>query len=141
MSLAITGAAPDIQKLYERACAARHHAHSPYSGCRVGAALLLEDGDIYAGCNIENASYGAAICAERAAVCAAVSERGAVQISAVMVVSDASPPWPPCGMCRQVITEFGPDALIHCANLEGELTTVALRELFPSAFTARHLQP
>ncbi len=135
-------AAPDIQELHRLACAARLHAHSPYSGYRVGAAIRLANGSVYTGCNIENASYGATICAERAAVCAAVSARGPIQIAAVMVVTDASPPWPPCGMCRQVIAEFAaPDALIHCANPQGELTTVAFAELFPGAFTAHYLKP
>lgn len=142
MNSSIAEAAPEIRKLHELACAIRLNAHSPYSGYRVGAAIRLADGGIYTGCNIENASFGATICAERAAVCAAVSARGPIQIAAIMVVSDASPPWPPCGMCRQVIAEFAvPDALIHCANPQGELMTVAFAELLPVAFTPRHLEP
>jgi homotetrameric cytidine deaminase len=119
------------QELYRRACTARGNAYAPYSGVRVGAALALEDGAVYAGCNVENASFGATVCAERGAVQTAVAAKGPIRITQVVVVTDATPPWPPCGLCRQVLSEFGPDAAIYLANLEGEVLSLTMAELMP----------
>ena len=128
-----------IQELFKIALQARDNSYSPYSTCKVGAAIRTSDGKIYSGCNVENASYGGSICAERSAVVKAVSDQGAIKIKEVMVVTDASPPWPPCGMCLQVLAEFTSDTIIYLTNLKGELTTVTFQELFPQAFTGAHL--
>jgi cytidine deaminase len=123
--------------LLEVARAARANAHAPYSGFRVGAAIRLSDGVIFGGCNVENASYGATICAERGAICAAVEAQGAIEISEIVVISDGSPPWPPCGICRQVIAEFAAsNCRIFCANERGEMFEQTFEALFPKAFSA-----
>ncbi len=127
----ITELPQKIQELYRRACAAREHAYAPYSGVQVGAAVRLEGGEVFPGCNVENASFGATVCAERVAAQTAVAARGDIRIVEVMVVTDASPPWPPCGLCRQVISEFGPEATVHLADLDGAVHTYAFAELMP----------
>lgn len=117
----------------------RAHAHVPYSGFAVGAALLADDGRIYSGCNVENASYGLTICAERAAVTNMVGS-GARSIAAVFVVADADRPVPPCGACRQVLREFAvARAPLRMANLQGAVQDVALGELLPFAFSKEDL--
>ncbi len=129
------------QELYENACAARENAHSPYSKHKVGAAILTENGRVYSGCNVENSSYGGTICAERTAIVKAVSEQGRIQLKEIVVVTAASPPWPPCGMCRQVISEFAtPDTMIHGTNLDGETESFRFADLMPRAFTPDHLR-
>jgi cytidine deaminase len=111
------------------------HAHAPYSQFRVGAAILTERGDIFAGCNVENASYGLTNCAERSAIFAAVSRMGAanVVIRAVAVVNQQGLPCAPCGACRQVIYEFGPDATVLFQAAEGE-REAHITELLPFGF-------
>ena len=131
---------PEIRALYDAALTARSRAYAPYSGCLVGAAILTASGGVYVGCNVENASYGATLCAERVAIGAAVSSEGAPRLVAVMVVTDAPEPWPPCGMCRQVIVEFGADCIIYCANLAGDVRRTAFADLFPQAFVPDHLK-
>lgn len=130
----------EIQDLYRLACAARERAYCPYSGYQVGAALRTLDGRVYSGCNVENASYGATNCAERVAIQKAVSEQGSCEIKDILVVTDATPPWPPCGLCRQVIAEFGPRCTVYAANLNGEIVVMTLQELLPFAFTPDHLK-
>ena len=110
---------------------AREAAYAPYSGFRVGAAVLA-GGEIYAGCNVENASYGLTICAERAAVFAAVAA-GQRRIDAIAVVGDAATPTAPCGSCRQVLHEFGPDMQVIMAG-ERETVRRSLSRLLPLAF-------
>jgi cytidine deaminase len=117
---------------------ARRHAHAPYSRYLVGAAVEAEDGRIYAGCNVENASYGLTICAERAAVCAAVVA-GARRIRRAVVVTDSDPPGAPCGACRQVLAEFGLDMEVVAVGPSRRMQW-SLRELLPSAFTAEVLR-
>lgn len=131
----------DLQKkLYEAASTAQKHAHAPYSGAFIGAAILTGDGKIYSGCNVENASFGGTVCAERVAVFKAVSEGAKKEVKEVMVVSDADKPWPPCGFCRQVIAEFGSeDTVIYTANLQGKMKAFKFGDLFPEAFTPKHL--
>lgn len=121
-----------IGRLIAAAATAREDAYAPYSGFRVGAALMLSDGRLVAGCNVENASYGLSVCAERNAVAAAVAG-GSTSFAALAVVTDSSPPSTPCGACRQVLSEFGdmPVILANTAN-ERKLTSVA--ELLPNAF-------
>ena len=126
--------------LLEAARAARHNAHSPYSGFKIGAAIRLQNGAIFGGCNVENASYGATICAERGAILGAVASVGAIPIVEILVLSDASPPWPPCGMCRQVIGEFAaPNCLIWCVNEAGEGFSQSFETLFPRGFGGANL--
>lgn len=131
----------DLQKkLFEAASLVQKRAHAPYSGAHIGAAVLMEDGSIYSGCNVENASYGGTVCAERVAIFKAVSEGAPKKILQVMVISDADTPWPPCGFCRQVIAEFAnPDTQIHTANLQGKMKSFKFSEIFPEAFTPQHL--
>lgn len=141
MSSTIDAVPAPVQQLYHVACKARENAYSPYSGYQVGAAIRLVDGSIYTGCNVENASYGATNCAERVAIQKAVSEHGAIVIAEVMVVTDSNAPWPPCGMCRQVIAEFGADCIVYYANLQGKIRSMQFSELLPYSFTPDHLKP
>ena len=129
----------ETKALYQAACTARENSYSPYSNRKVGAAIRTADGKIHSGCNIENSSYGATVCAERVAIGKAVSETGKIQIVEVMVVTDATPAWPPCGMCRQVIAEFGLKAKIHFGNLKQEIQSTTLEALLPNAFTPENL--
>jgi cytidine deaminase len=120
-----------IESLVTAASEARGRAYAPYSRFPVGAAVLA-GGEVYTGCNVENASYGLTICAERSAVFAAVAA-GRRRIDAVAVVGDAPVPVAPCGACRQVLHEFGPEMLVIMAG-RGETVTRPLRELLPLAF-------
>ena len=130
-------------KLKTKAIAAMQHSYSPYSTKQVGAAIRLTNGKEYTGCNIENSSYGATVCAERVAVWKAVSENGGdVQIEEVVVATDASPPWSPCGMCRQVINEFAlKNCAIHLVNRVGEVKNYTHIELLPQGFDREALKP
>jgi cytidine deaminase len=113
--------------------AARARAYAPYSGFHVGAALETKEGSIVTGCNIENASYGLTICAERSAVAAAISA-GHRHFARLALVSDAPEPIAPCGACRQVLAEFAPDLVIE--SFAGtQLTTWTVRELLPAGFS------
>lgn len=123
--------------LLSAARAAQERAYAPYSGFRVGAALEGEDGRIFAGCNVENASYGLTICAERAAVCAAVAA-GAQRFRRVVVVSDADPPAAPCGACRQVLAEFGRDFRVDAVGPKRSAAWT-MAELLPAAFGREQL--
>ena len=123
-----------MKALLEAAEAARARAHAPYSGFTVGAAVLAEDGTIHTGCNVEISSYSHTCCAERVAVFKAVSE-GRTRLTACAVVTDISPPASPCGACRQVLNDFGPELTMYLANPAGEVIEVALAELLPKAFT------
>jgi cytidine deaminase len=120
-----------ISSLVRAAAEARLRAYAPYSGFQVGAAVLA-GGEVYAGCNVENASYGLTICAERAAVFAAIGA-GKRTIDAIAVVSDSATPTAPCGACRQVLHEFGPGMQVIMAGGGGTVTR-PLRELLPLAF-------
>lgn len=132
---------PTQTKLFELACKTQKNAHVPYSKAYIGAALLTESGEIFGGCNVENASYGGTVCAERVAVFKAVSEGALGTIKEVLVVSDAEKPWPPCGFCRQVIAEFAtPETLIHTTNLQGKIQTFKFAEIFPAGFTPDYLK-
>lgn len=113
-------------------------AYAPYSKFRVGAALESVDGDVFLGCNVENASYGLTICAERAAVCAAVSA-GVTRFRRAVVVSDVDPPAAPCGACRQVLAEFGLDLPIDGVGSKG-VVRWRLSDLLPVAFGPEQLR-
>jgi cytidine deaminase len=127
------------QDIFLMALQARKHAHAPYSQFHIGAAVLTFDGKIFSGCNIENASYGGTVCAERVAIWKAVSDLGfsrKTKIKEICVVSDSKKPWPPCGMCRQVMAEFcEPKTKVHLANTEGIKETYQFAELLPLAFS------
>ena len=123
----------ELARLFAAARAAREHAHSPYSGLQVGAALLDDQGGIHAGCNVENASYGLTTCAERVALGRAVSE-GVRAFRAVAIVSSAAGPLPPCGACRQVLHELAPRLWVFSEGDPGTRVTWRLEELLPAAF-------
>jgi cytidine deaminase len=119
---------------------ARDRAHAPFSHFKVGAALEAADGTVFTGCNIENATYGLTICAERVAMFKALSD-GHRQFTRVAIVSDTHAPTPPCGACRQILWEFGGDLEIILGNLERETGRFKLGDLFPHPFDARLLKP
>jgi cytidine deaminase len=121
-------------RLLRTARAAMKHAYAPYSNFHVGAALLTSNGKVFSGCNVENASYGMTICAERTAIFSAVAQLGPkLEVLAVAVVNDHGVPCSPCGACRQVIYEFGPDAVIFFQGAEGE-TEAHITSLLPEGF-------
>lgn len=127
-------------QMINSATEARRHSHSPYSGFKVGASVLMDDGKVYGGCNVENASYGGTVCAERVAIWKAVSE-GAKKIAALVVVTDSDQPWPPCGMCRQVVSEFAEPAVpVILANLKGKEIAQTVGELCPHFFGPLNLK-
>ncbi|MEL4030365.1 cytidine deaminase [Caldifermentibacillus hisashii] len=129
----------DIEQLIEEAKEARKQAYVPYSKFAVGAALLTENGNVYRGCNIENAAYSMAICAERTAFFKAISE-GEKNFKLLAVVADTDRPCSPCGACRQVISEFcPPDMKVVLTNLKGDLLETTVKELLPGAFNAGDL--
>lgn len=122
-----------MDALIEQAKSARQNSYSPYSRFAVGVALECEDGTIVTGANVENASYGLSICAERVALVKAVSQ-GKRKFKRMAIVTDLPAPAPPCGMCRQMLIEFAPDLVLVLANLKGEFETVPLSVLLPKAF-------
>lgn len=123
----------EFKKLIKEAEKARKKAYTPYSKFKVGAAVLCADGKIFTGCNIENASFGLAVCAERVAIFKAISE-GSTKFEAIAVISDTDKPCSPCGACRQVISEFGKDIPLIMANLKGDFKIKKIKELLPEAF-------
>src|SRR5262245_47620380 len=124
---------PALQKAFTAAAAARQNAHAPYSRFKVGAALLLQDGSIVAGCNVENSSFGATICAERNAICACVAQHGRVNAEALVLVTE--PEASPCGICLQVISDFcGGELPIYLSTPQGLGKPVRLREFLPLPF-------
>jgi cytidine deaminase len=125
--------------LIAAARAARDHAHAEYSKFKVGAALETADGTIVTGCNIENATYGLTICAERVAMYKALSE-GHRAFRRIAVVAPPHAPTPPCGPCRQILWEFGGDIEVILANLKGETGRHRLSELLPQPFDERLLK-
>jgi cytidine deaminase len=129
----------DLQPLIEAATQARLRSVAPFSNFLVGAAVRTEGGKVYTGCNVESASYGLTVCAERVAVWKALSE-GERQFAAMAVVADTESLTPPCGTCRQIIWEFCKGATIVLANLRGQKETVVIKDLLPRAFDARFLK-
>lgn len=121
------------QKLLDAALEARKHAYAPYSNFTVGASVLTENGEVFTGCNIENVSYGATVCAERVAIFKAISA-GHKSIKALAVVADHPEPISPCGICRQAMSEFGSDADVLMANTKGHTRTTNMKELLPITF-------
>ena len=131
-------AAGTWRELAELAREARERAHAPLSGFKVGAALRAKTGEIVTGCNVENASYGLTMCAERVAVFKAVSE-GITSFDAVCVVAESPRPTAPCGACRQILWEFCGDVLVRIEDLSGRGQTKRMSELLPIAFDSRNL--
>ncbi|WP_070120634.1 cytidine deaminase [Bacillus marinisedimentorum] len=130
----------DRAKLIEAAMEAREAAYVPYSKFKVGAALLTSEGQIYKGCNIENAAYSMCNCAERTALFKAYSE-GDKNYEALAVVADTDRPVPPCGACRQVISELCPsDMKVVLTNLKGDIAETTVSELLPGAFSPEDLE-
>ncbi len=140
MILKIHSCSSKVKELYQKALLARERSYSPYSGFAVGASIRTSDGNIYHGCNVENSSFGATVCAERVAIQKAISEQGTIQISEVMVITNTTPPSPLCGMCRQVIAEFAKNTVIYTANLEGDFQSLLFDQIFPHAFAAAHMK-
>lgn len=126
------------KELIKKAIQAKEKAYVPYSGFHVGAAILTEDDEIYDGCNIEIASYSPTICAERTAIFKAISE-GHRKIKAIAIVGDANHTYP-CGVCRQVIREFGKEAKVIIANSEEDFKEYDLDELLPHSFGPEDLK-
>jgi len=122
-----------IEKLLNAAKLAMPNAHVPYSNFRVGASVLYDDGSIETGCNVENASFGATICAERTAISAGAA-RGKTSIKAICVTNMTDTMVTPCGICRQVIWEFGQDLPVICSNKDGNYKILTIAELLPHAF-------
>lgn len=129
------------QKLNEEAKKALQFSYSPYSTKKIGSSLILTNGQIYSGCNIENASYGGTVCAERVAIWKAFSENLATEkIKELVVVSDATDPWPPCGFCRQIIAEFGTEeTVIRMINFSNKEKIYKFKDLLPEAFKPEYL--
>ena len=129
----------DFQPLIDAALRARLQSVAPFSKFLVGAAVQTENGKVYTGCNIESASYGLTVCAERVAIWKALSE-GERHFAALAVVADTEVLTPPCGTCRQIIWEFARGAKIVFANLNGQSETFEIADLLPRAFDARFLK-
>ena len=124
--------------LVQAALAVRENAHAPFSKFKVGAALESADGRVFTGCNVENATYGLTVCAERVAVFKAISE-GARKFTRVVVAADTASLTPPCGACRQILWEFCGDVELILVNLQGKSETLRLANLFPRPFDASFL--
>jgi cytidine deaminase len=128
----------DFKELIDKAKETRERAFAPFSGFKVGAAVETESGEIYSGCNVESASYGLTICAERVAIFSAVAA-GHKRIAAVAVVADSKELTAPCGACRQIIWEFGGDIPVIMENLVGDAKTVMMGKLLPLPFSSEYL--
>ena len=122
------------RELIERAKQAMEYAYAPYSHFQVGAALLCKDGQVFTGCNVENASYGATCCAERTAIGKAVSE-GVRKFEKIAIMASDGGFTAPCGICRQILLEFMPEGLVVLGNKTGEIQVFTVKELLPHGFT------
>jgi cytidine deaminase len=127
------------ESLIQAAADVRENAYAPFSDFRVGSALETDDGEVITGCNVESASYGLTVCAERVAIWKAISQ-GKRKIKHIAVVADTEELTPPCGVCRQIIWEFGGDIPVILANLKGKRETVQMKELLPRAFDTKFLK-
>lgn len=129
-----------LDSLSDAAEAVSRNAYVPYSRFHVGAALETDDGQVFVGANVENASYGLGRCAEQSAIQAMISAGGSRHVKRIHVYTEASPPSTPCGACRQVLFEFGPDAQVVCFNHKRETRSWTVRELLPGAFGPQDLE-
>ena len=127
------------QNLINLAKEVRKNSFAPYSKFKVGSALITKEGKIYTGCNVESASYGLTVCAERVAIWKAISE-GERDLEEIVVVADTKKLTPPCGVCRQIIWEFCGDVPVTLANLQGDVETVQMKDLLPRAFDTKFLE-
>ena len=125
--------------MIDAATEVRNRAHAPYSNFRVGAAVETDEGEIYTGCNVESASYGLTVCAERVAIWKGISE-GVTKFGRIAVVVDTEELTPPCGVCRQIIWEFCGDVPVILSNLNGKSETIQMSELLPRAFDSKFLK-
>jgi len=130
---------PLIRDLIDRAKAAARRAYCPYSRFPVGAAIITESGTVFTGCNVENASYGLTICAERNAVFHMVAAVGETNFDVIVVYTPTQNPTAPCGACRQVLNEFNPAAEVYCVCDGPDVIRSTVRELLPSAFGPQNL--
>lgn len=128
----------EYEALIEAAKKTRENAHARFSNFKVGAGLRAGSGKIYGGCNVENATYGLTVCAERVAIFKAISE-GERKFDAIAVVTDTDTLTPPCGACRQLIWEFCGDVPVILSNLKGQVEVIRMRELFPKPFDVSNL--
>ncbi len=127
------------KELINSATAVRENAYAPFSEFKVGSAIETDDGEIISGCNVESASYGLTVCAERVAIWKAISQ-GKRKIKRIAVVADTEDLTPPCGVCRQIIWDFGGDIPVVLANLHGETETIQMKDLLPRAFDTKFLK-
>lgn len=128
-----------LNELINLAIEAREKSHAPFSNFKVGAVVETSEGNLYTGCNIESASYGLTVCAERVAIWKAITD-GKKDFKRVIVIADTHELTPPCGTCRQIIWEFCRDAPVTLANLHGKSETVQMSDLLPRAFDAKFLE-
>ena len=128
----------EFDSLIRAAKRARENAHAPFSNFKVGAALRTTAGTVFGGCNVENATYGLTVCAERVAIFKAISE-GERKFDAIAVVTDTNALTPPCGACRQLIWEFCGDVPVIMSNLKGNVETFRMSQLFPKPFDSSNL--
>ena len=128
----------EFDSLISAAKSARANAHAPFSKFKVGAALRTSSGKIFGGCNVENATYGLTVCAERVAIFKAISE-GERKFDAIAVVTDTDALTPPCGACRQLIWEFCGDVPVVMSNLQGKVEELRMSQLFPKPFDSSNL--
>ena len=128
----------EFDTLISAAKSARANAHAPFSKFKVGAALRTASGKIFGGCNVENATYGLTVCAERVAIFKAISE-GERKFDAIAVVTDTDALTPPCGACRQLIWEFCGDVPVVMSNLQGKVEELRMSQLFPKPFDSSNL--
>ena len=129
----------DAKVLRDTAFAAMENAYAPYSRFRVGAAVRTSTGEVIAGCNVENAAYGEALCAERVAIASAVA-RGMKDFEEIAIASESDEPAAPCGSCRQTMSEFAPDLKVTSYASNGKQVTWRLGDLLPEAFASNHLR-
>ena len=129
----------NTEGLIESAKRVRERAFAPYSNFKVGSAVVTKDGKVFSGCNVESASYGLTVCAERVAIWKAVSE-GETDLAGIAVVTDTERLTPPCGVCRQIIWEFCGDVPVTLANTHGDQETISIKELLPQAFDTKFLE-
>lgn len=128
-------------ELKQMAIDSMEFSYSPYSNKKIGASILLSNGKSYSGCNIENASYGGTVCAERVAIWKAFSEnKSDIKVTEVFVASNETEPWPPCGFCRQILAEFAtPETQVTLINPQNKEKTYKFKDLLPEAFKPTHL--
>ena len=127
------------EELIKLAKEVRENSFAPYSKFKVGSTVVTKTGKIYSGCNVESASYGLTVCAERVAIWKAISE-GERELAEIVVVADTEKLTPPCGVCRQIIWEFCGDVSVTLANLQGKVETISMKELLPRAFDTKFLK-